>query len=162
MGINRVEKTQKRFTRFALRRNFSFENMPPYETRCNILGIQKLSDRRKLQGIMFIKDIMDSNIDSPELLSILPFHIPTRSLRETHLFAIPFHRTNYGRNEPISRCLHIFNLVANTVNSTLNRFSFKRAVLRLLGSETSFWTDLIKLRCILFLTKPPCKYCSTF
>lgn len=137
VGINRIEKIQKRFTRFALRNNFSFDNMPPYESRCNILGIGELSNRRKLQGIIFIKDIMDSSIDSPELLSMLPFHIPTRSLREPHLFAIPFHRTNYGMNEPLTRCLHIFNWVANNVDITLNRFSFKRAVLRLLGNDTS-------------------------
>lgn len=136
-GINRIEKIQKRFTRFALRKNFSFDNMPPYDNRCNLLGILELSNRRKLQGIIFIKDIMDSNIDSPELLSILPFRIPTRSLRETHLFAIPFHRTNYGMNEPMTRCLQTFNWIANSVDITLDTYSFKRSVLRLLYSDTS-------------------------
>lgn len=134
VSINRIEKIQKRFTRFALRNNFSFDNMPVYESRCDMLGIKTLKSRSKLQSILFIKDILDSNIDSPDLLNLLPFLVPPRQLRDHHLFALPYHRTNYGTNEPLTRCLRLFNNVANSVDINLGKQKFKKIVLQIIDN----------------------------
>ncbi|XP_075158154.1 uncharacterized protein LOC142231432 [Haematobia irritans] len=112
--------------------HFPLNMMPDYSTRCKILNILPLEDRRKMQNVLFIKDILDSRIDSQELLSILPIHAPLRSLRYNNLLEELFHKTNYGMNEPLSRCIHLFNNFCHDLDVTTNRFIFKKKLFKIL------------------------------
>ena len=110
---NRLERVQKSFTKFALRRLYSYENMPPYVVRCQLLNLSTLVKRRADNGVLFIKDILDNKIDCPELLSKVLFYAPSRDLRVRNIFYNAYHRTNYGLNEPMNepRCLTTCNIV---------------------------------------------------
>lgn len=100
--IGRIERIQKLFSKFALRPLFPLEH-PPYRSRCLLLGLQSLDCRRKFQSALFIFDLINNRVDSPDLLALVPFSVPVRSLRFTDLFSIKFHRCNYARNGPLTR-----------------------------------------------------------
>lgn len=116
--IVRIERIQKNFTKFALKNLFPAQ-MPPYRSRFLLLGLQSLESRRKYQSACFIFDLLNNNIDSPDLLSLVPTFVPPRSLRVVNLFDIPFHRTNYARNGPLTRTF----LNLNFINNRLQRES---------------------------------------
>lgn len=131
----RIERVQKRFIRLALR-NLPWrdpDNLPPYPDRCRLLGLDTLERRRKIQQSLFIAKLLNGETDAPELLSMLNFRVPNRSLRNTTLLQPIFHRTVFGYNEPISACIRAFTAVdelfefnepsrrfANRIRSVLN------------------------------------------
>ena len=51
---------------------------------------------------MFAAKILKADIDCPALLAQMQFSVPVRSLRPRDLVHRSFHRTDYGRHEPIS------------------------------------------------------------
>ena len=102
--------------------------MPTYETRCHLLNLNTLTQRRVAHNIMFIKDIIDSKIDSPELLQLIPFNVPKRHLRDHTFFYENFHRYNYGLNEVVTRCLILCNKSCNHLDFLTNRDIFKNAL----------------------------------
>lgn len=129
-SVQRIERIQKRFTRFALRNLYWTDDMPNYISRCALIDLKTLEVRRNTQSIIFIKDILCNRIDSIELLSLIKFYVPERLLRNRRvLFYVSNHRTNYGLNEPISRSLTLFNSVCNEVDIVVSRDQFKRQVL---------------------------------
>lgn len=129
--INRIESIQKKFLLFALRKmNLRNDNfvLPPYSERCAFLKLQSLRVRRENACIFFFFDLLTNHIDAPNLLELLNIHVPPRIFRD-HLFIAPtFHRTSYGRNEPITRMSESFNKFAYLFDFTVNRLSFRRQV----------------------------------
>ena len=122
---NRIEKIQLKFFRYALR-YLPWNNpliLPPYEDRCNLIGLEKLSVRRDVAKALFVSDLITSKIDSPALLQKLSFNIHRRTLRTHHFFNIPNARTNYAFHEPVSSMLRIFNTDAFDFN--LSRSALK-------------------------------------
>ena len=109
----RLERVQRRFVRFALRHLPWRDplNLPPYPARCQLLGIDTLERRRRIQQAVFIAKLINGQIDSPELRSMINFRVPSRALRYTTLLELPFHWTVYGYNEPVTACLRTFSLV---------------------------------------------------
>ena len=108
--IDRIERVQKSFSRLALvRYGFNYNDLPPYPVRCKLLGLESLSDRRKISSISLIQDILTNKLLCQDLLSLLKINIPTRILRSTHFLSVPFHSTNYGRYEPITNCTVLYN-----------------------------------------------------
>lgn len=109
---NRIESIQKKFLLFALRhifrRDLNFA-LPPYMDRCEILNIDSLSQRRDNAGVLFMYDLLQGNIDAPNLLALVNFNVPLRRLRSSDLLNLSYRRTNYGRNEPIHRICELFN-----------------------------------------------------
>lgn len=109
----RIERVQKRFVRMALR-NLPWRdpvNLPPYPERCQLLGIDTLQRRRKIQQALLIAKLINGEIDSPELRSMVNFRIPSRMLRNTTLLENRYHRTLFGYNEPIAACVRTFSIV---------------------------------------------------
>ena len=122
--IDRIEKIQKSFTRLALvRYGFDFSDLPTYPVRCKLLGLESLSNRRQISSITFIYDILCGRITCTDLLSLLNFHVPSRSLRSNPLLSIPFHTTNYGQNEPITRSIVLYNNISHKLDFHLSRTS---------------------------------------
>lgn len=101
--------------------NFS----PVYDTRCQLLGLSKLSKRRKIHDVMFIRDLLCYHIKSPSLLALIPLYAPERPLRQREFLFCARHRTNYGLNEPISRAISNFNSVWMEIDLSLSRTKFK-------------------------------------
>jgi hypothetical protein len=109
--IKRIESVQRRFLLFALRGlpwvdNF---NLPPYQDRLNIIKLQSLEKRREVADIIFIHQLLSGTIDSPAILCQINFNINSRHLRSVPIFSIATHRTDYGKNEPITRMLREVN-----------------------------------------------------
>lgn len=114
----RIERIQKRFVRSALR-NLPWRdpaNLPPYPDRCRLLGLDTLEHRRKIQQSLLVAKVLTGEIDSPELLSLINFRVPNRSLRNTTLLQPIFHRTAFGYNEPITTCIREFTAVEDLFN----------------------------------------------
>jgi hypothetical protein len=55
----RIERIQHNFVRFALRGlSWTAQPLPPYESRCLLLGLEVLSDRKKIAAALFVRDIL--------------------------------------------------------------------------------------------------------
>lgn len=109
--ISKLESIQKNFLKYALRRLQWRDRyiLPPYEHRCRLLNIETLSHRRETAGASFIFDLLSGRIDSNALLGKVNINAPIRCLRN-HPFLNPsYHRTNYGRSEPMTNLSNIFN-----------------------------------------------------
>ena len=81
---------QKKFTRLVLRftpwRNVAAR--PSYHARCLIFGLESLATRRETAQILFMKKIILGEIDSPDLLARVDFHVPARILRNFRLLKV--------------------------------------------------------------------------
>lgn len=114
--ISRIEKVQRTFIKFALR-SFGLAEHTPYRSKCLLLGLQTLEYRRKFQSALLVFDLINNVIDCPDLLSLIPFHVPSRSLRYVDIFYVPRHRTNLALSSPLTRTfLHL-----NTINTVLQK-----------------------------------------
>lgn len=126
----RIENVQKRFVRFALRRLpwIDARNLPPYEHRCALIGLQTLTERQTFLRRMFIFDMLTNRIDCSCLLQRISFRAPNRQLRVASLLWIPGHRTDYGRNNPLDRSCELFNTVYDEFDFNVSRIEFKNRI----------------------------------
>jgi hypothetical protein len=70
----RIERIQNNFIIFALRDlGWTIQPLPPYESRCLLLGLEVLSDRRKIVAALFVCDILCRRIESAYLADLLRF-----------------------------------------------------------------------------------------
>jgi hypothetical protein len=76
--VDKVERVQRRFIRYALRDLGWTEiyDLPPYEHSCALLRLDTLVKRRSLACIMFIFDVLGGRMNSPNLLSALDLNTP--------------------------------------------------------------------------------------
>lgn len=133
VNILSIERVQKKFLRFALR-SLPWNdpsNLPPYTDRCQLISLEPLAARRVRMQRLFVFDILIGAIDCPELLEQIPLNIPPRRLRNAPMLAVPFHRTNYGYNNPFDSCLRSFNVVASEFEFEMSKNVFKNRISRL-------------------------------
>jgi hypothetical protein len=70
----RIERIQHNFIRFALRGlGWTTQPLPPYGSRCLLLGLKVLSDKRKIAAALFVRDILCRRIESAYLADLLRF-----------------------------------------------------------------------------------------
>lgn len=130
-----IESIQKKFVLFALRRsvrrNSDFE-LPPYDDRRKKLGLERLSNRRKISRVFFIYDVLRGRISAPDLCAKFDSYrnLPSHSydLRNANMFRPPHHRTDYGFNEPITAICRDFEGFRDIYESSLTRQSFRSRV----------------------------------
>jgi hypothetical protein len=61
----RIELIQHNFIRLTLRGlGWTTQPLSPYESRCLLLGVEVLSDRRKIAAGLFVRDILCRRIES--------------------------------------------------------------------------------------------------
>lgn len=114
--IDRLERIQRKFVSFALRNiTFSYP-LPPYAERSLLLGLETLELRRKIFSLSLIFDLINGNIDCPDLLAKIAFNVPCRNLRHHNVFFIQLHRSNFVLNSPFIRALTLFNKLSHTFN----------------------------------------------
>ena len=111
ISIIRLESIQHKFVRFALR--FlpwnNPQDLPCYEDKCKLLGLDLLSTRQDVAKAMFIADLIQFKIDCPCLLQQINFDIQRRNLRVYHLLRLSGARTNYGHHEVVRSMCRVFN-----------------------------------------------------
>lgn len=109
--IERIERVQKKFIRIMNFRNGHGDTT--YKSSLNRYKMLSLSDRRELTDMVFLFKILLNKIDSPTLLSNIPFLVPSRrparSSRKKHLFSPPLLRKNYTCNCFLYRSLNVYN-----------------------------------------------------
>lgn len=128
--VIRLERVQKQFIRFALRQlpwNDPM-NLPDYPSRCMLISLDTLSTRRLKLQQMFVFDLLEGNIDCPELLQQINFNVPPRALRSFPAINVPFHRTSYGHNSPYSSCLRAYNNVSSVHEFGVSKATFKTRI----------------------------------
>lgn len=111
--VARLESVQRRFVRYALR-NLPWQNrtnLPPYENRCRLLGIDTLELRRRRAQAAFAAKIIVGGIDSPELLYRFNLYAPERVMRQRNFLYIPPRNRLYGMNEPLRVIAVVFNSI---------------------------------------------------
>jgi hypothetical protein len=70
----KIECIQHNFIKFALRGlGWSAQPLPPYVSRCLLLGLEALSDRRKIVAVLFVREILCRRIESAYLADLLRF-----------------------------------------------------------------------------------------
>lgn len=97
----RLERVQRKFMKYAsFRLNIPCEphNYGPVASK---LGLVSLAERRRVLGIKFLNGVLQGNIDSPVLLSLICFRVPQRPSRSVTPFYVPFVSPDYLKNESI-------------------------------------------------------------
>jgi hypothetical protein len=136
--IASLESIQKQFLIFVLGRRWTADSyvLPPYEDRLEMMGLYRIQDRHQLTRAMFIFDCIMLNIDCPRLRSAIVVN-ENRTGRHGQYIYPAFHRTQYGKNEPMNKCITTFNQVANIFKESGSRASFKREARAFFSSSSS-------------------------
>lgn len=123
-----IEAIQRKFIRFALRHLpwNDPNNLPNYNERCKLIGLELLSARRDVAKTLFISDLLQSNIDCPHLLSLLNINMPHRQLRSNAFLFIRGARTNYAHNEPFTSMCRCFNRCSHVFDFHLPRCTLRK------------------------------------
>jgi hypothetical protein len=83
--------------------------LPAYDSRCALLGLESLEDRRTVASALLIRDLLCDKTDSLHLRSKLRFESNPYARRRNAKLLPYFHRTNYGRFEPLNNAIMNFN-----------------------------------------------------
>jgi hypothetical protein len=89
--------------------------LPAYDARWLLIGLEMLSDRRIVASALFGRDILFGWVDCADLALLIRFEeIPYSIQRNAGLLKF-FHRTNYGRFEPVNNTVSILiNIVTGS------------------------------------------------
>lgn len=130
--ILRIEAIQAKFTRYALRLLpwNDIANMPAYEIRCRLLGMESLRNRRNSLRALFAGKLLLAVIDAPNILERLNINAPSVSLRSRDPLRPDFRRTDYGINEPITALCREFNKVYHLFDYSISASVFKSRLRR--------------------------------
>lgn len=129
--ITRIESVQRKFLRHALR-NLPWRdpsNLPPYEDRCRLLGIDTLENRRCVSQAAFVAKLLQGDIDSPSLLADVSIYAPERNLRRRNFVSLGSRNTLYGQHDPTRYMATKFNEIYHlfdfniTMTTLRNRFA---------------------------------------
>lgn len=127
---DRLEKVQKSFTLYALRR-LPWRNpayLTSYDDRRRLLQLESLEHRRIFLQRLFVFDVLTNRVDCPEIRQKMSLHEPQRALRTYLPFRIARHTTVYGQNHPIDRCCRYFNPVWCFFNFDMTKELFKTKI----------------------------------
>ena len=101
-----LERVRRKFLKFV---SYILKiDCPPhiYSPVLSHLHLDSLANRRHAANLTFILNLLIGKIDSPTLLSEIPFKVPSRFTRQSGQFHIPFSRSHYDdKNQPLRRCL---------------------------------------------------------
>ena len=124
---NQIERVQRQFLRYALRLLPWNDpvRLPHYEQRCSLIHLPTLSSRRTMLQRLLIFDLLENNVDSPELLSHIRFNVPPRLTRRSDFLRIARHRTLFAQKNPFDVCCRNFNNVSNYYDFNLSKSTFK-------------------------------------
>lgn len=127
----KIERVQNKFLRFlgfkirAITGNNGFYN---YEEIRAYINITTLEERRYHHDLKMLYNLLNGTANSNHLLSKIGFKVPsyaTRGATERN-FHVPFHRCNYGLNEPMTRMLRLANQNSDRLDFTSTYSKFIR------------------------------------
>jgi hypothetical protein len=120
--INRLETIQRKFLRYLQYKCKRRESS--YDARCRQHHFMPLMLRRQVADIVTLVKLVQSFIDSPQLLSLINFRVPNRhNMRKNKTLAVHACRTNYRKNSFFIRSAYSFNKLVD--NASLDIFNSK-------------------------------------
>lgn len=128
--IARMETIQRKFVRYALRHLTWNDpaNLPSYEERCHLLGLETLEQRRTIAQAMFVAKMLAGGIDCPEILGQLNIYAPERILRTRNFLQLENRSVDYGIYDPIrfmsarfNEFYHLFDFHETSTTQFRNR-----------------------------------------
>ena len=134
--INKIESVQKQFLLFSLR-NLQWNpniNLPPYESRLQLIDLPTLESRRKFTNIAFILNLLNGSINSEFLIHKLQFVVPIRPTRFYIPLKLQYFHSNYANADPIRRACDQFNNIYPYIDVTSNPNCIKRIILNLFNN----------------------------
>lgn len=128
--IMRIESVQKKFVRYALRHLPWNDpvNLPPYEQRCQLLGLETLERRRTAAQAVFIAKVILGGVDSPGLLEAIEIYAPERPLRARSFLYLGARSTNYGQHDPVRYMSMTFNEFYDLFDFNISTVAFRNRV----------------------------------
>lgn len=140
--IEQIERIQSRFIRFVgLRLGYAYDEVPVDDLRRQ-LQLLPLSSRREIADLMFLKKLITSTSDCPELLARLDLHF-ARSSRTPSLFHRQFRATQYAYNSTLPRIHRLGNGVPSGIDFFhMSEAQFKRELLKTYRSLDVSWTNV--------------------
>jgi hypothetical protein len=73
---------------------------------------------------MSVFDVLSGKIDAPPILAEIRLNDPSYLTRSSKFCRIDFHRTNYGKNKPITNAVQKFNEKNNLFDFSVTRDTF--------------------------------------
>lgn len=141
-----IESTQKQAVMFMHKDNINRKEnnyvLPPYQDRCEELGITSLNRRRVNTAVLWIHKILSGRIDCPNIRNQLQLNTGARTLRNPEFIRIQFSKNNYGLHAPLNDACRAYNYAVTKVDPTLQYDQFKKEVLRLPDEEFKELIDL--------------------
>lgn len=121
--INQIEAIQRKFIKHL---NYKTKVViPNYQDSCRYHKFSTLEERRQLNDMMLLYDILNNKFDCPQLLSKIHYNVPLRRTRHTTLLSVPTASTNYLKMSPFLRLPALFNdrfPSMDPFNTTRSRF----------------------------------------
>ena len=88
--INKIERVQKSFLRYACyKKKIMYDNYD-YTTLCSMFNLQTLQCRRNVADLCFFNKVLTNNINCNYIVGEIPYYVPTRILRFKPTFNIHF------------------------------------------------------------------------
>lgn len=107
-----VENVQKRFLRYLYYKSFGhYTNLIPYTELLQLFQIDRLSVRRKVAMVMYLRQLVCGVLDDAALLSRVQFTVPRHNSRSRQLFSPHFSRTSLGTDSPLNTMIRLFNSI---------------------------------------------------
>ena len=123
-----IESVQKQFVLYALgdTNRIPPYRLSPYEERCEKLGLEPLSIRRKVTNALMAYDLFNRRIDDDNIQMRLIRRTQHRSMRNERPLAESVYGSNYGHNQPLAKMIRIVNNWNDLMS--LNRSKFRSEV----------------------------------
>lgn len=102
--------------------------LPSYDIRCKIINLESLEKRRNNSYVFFMYDLLTSFIDAPNILKLINLYVPSHQLRGRDLIRVDFHRSDYGRNDPIFQMGIRFNNISDCFDFHVSRSVFRHRI----------------------------------
>ena len=93
-----------------------------------MLDLASIEVRHKLACVTLVYDSLMGRLDNDYIRSKIVVNNNRRGRRSCYLYT-EFHRTNYGRYEPINKAAELFNEVSHVFLRGLSRAGFRRGVI---------------------------------
>lgn len=129
-GKERIESVQHKFTNFACKRMIPQRDLT-YDQRCQYLNLETLVKRRTNAGHIFVANALSGKIDCNQLLSLFHLNVSSHGARKPSVLREDKnHRTDYGKNNPLSRIIRNFKDVQDEFDYHLTKESFLTRIKR--------------------------------
>ena len=138
-----IESVQKQFVMYALgdTNRIPPYRLLPYEERCEKLGLDKLSTRRKMANALMAYDLYNKRINDVNIEARFVRRQQHRQLRIERPLVESIYETNYGYYQPLAKVIRIVNEFGGLM--VMNRNDFKMEIKKKLKGQIvdEVWND---------------------